>query len=234
MRRVKQRVRPYDGSRRRLEAQRSYDSILDAARVAFETAGYATATVAGIARDAGVSVETIYKRFGGKPGLVRAIYERGLAGRRDAVPAPHRSDAMSDREADPQSIVQQWGALAAEVSPLVAPILLLVRSAAATEPSLAAVIADANAQRLSRMRHNANKLARRGFLRTGVTATVAADVMWALVAPELYELLVVRRGWTPAKFGRFIGDVMAATLVVANRDRGVSPRRRRSRLRSGS
>jgi AcrR family transcriptional regulator len=213
MSRVK-RVRKYDGSRRRLEAQRSYDAIVDAARRAFEGSGYAAATVAEIARAAEVSVETIYKRFGGKPGLVRAIYERGLAGR-GAVPAPKRSDAMSDRENDPHAIVQQWGALAAEVSPLVAPIMLLMRSAAATEPSLVEMLAEANEQRLTRMRHNARKLSRRGFLRPGVSVARAADVMWALVAPELYELLVVRRAWTPAQFGRFIADVMAATLLPA-------------------
>ena len=212
MRRVKKNVRKYDGKRRRLEAHRSYDAIVDAARAAFEGSGYAAVTVAGIARAAGVSVETIYKRFGGKPGLVRAIYERGLAGR-GVVPAPRRSDAISDREDDPYAIVQQWGAFAAEVSPLAAPIMLLVRSAAATEPSLAAVIVDANAQRLTRMRHNARKLAKRGFLRPGVSAARAADVLWTLVAPEFYELLVVRRGWSPAQFGRFVAEVMAATLL---------------------
>ncbi|MGH3646029.1 MAG: TetR/AcrR family transcriptional regulator [Micromonosporaceae bacterium] len=42
--------------------------------------GYAATTLAAIAREAGVSVETIYKAFGGKSGLVRALYERGLTG----------------------------------------------------------------------------------------------------------------------------------------------------------
>ena len=200
MRRVKQ-VRKYDASRRRRKAEQSHDAILEAARAAFIRAGYATTTVAEIARAAGVSVETIYKRFGGKPGLVRALYERGLAGR-GSVPAPHRSDAMSDTEPDPHVIVHNWGTLAAEVSPLVSQIALLVRSAAATEPALSFMLEEADAQRLTRMRHNARKLARRGLLREGVTAAQAADVMWALVAPELYELLVMRREWTPQQFGR--------------------------------
>lgn len=211
MRRVKQ-VRKYDASGRHRRAEQSHGAILDTARAVFIRAGYAATTVAEIARAAGVSIETIYKRFGGKPGLVRAIYERGLAGR-ESVPAPRRSDAMSDTEPDPHVIVHNWGTLAAEVSPLVSPIALLVRSAAATEPALMALVEDADAQRLTRMRHNARKLARRGLLREGVTAARAADVMWALVAPELYELLVMRRGWTPQQLGRFIAEVMAATLL---------------------
>ena len=43
------------------------------------TASPAT-TVAGIAVEAGVSTATIYKVFGGKPGLVRALVERALRG----------------------------------------------------------------------------------------------------------------------------------------------------------
>jgi AcrR family transcriptional regulator len=203
-------------------AEQSHGAILTAARAAFLRSGYAATTVAEIAQASAVSVETIYKRFGGKPGLVRAIYERGLAGRGD-VPAPRRSDAMSDREPDPHAIVRNWGTLAAEVSPLVAPIALLVRAAAATDHALADVLADADLQRLTRMRHNARKLARRGMLREGVTATYASDVMWTLVAPELYELLVIRRAWTPQQFGRFIGEVMASTLLPP---RSPKPKRR--------
>ncbi|WP_354154087.1 MULTISPECIES: TetR/AcrR family transcriptional regulator [unclassified Arthrobacter] len=36
--------------------------------------------MAAIAAEAGVSVETVYKAFGGKTGLVRALYDRNLAG----------------------------------------------------------------------------------------------------------------------------------------------------------
>ena len=50
---------------------------------------------------------------------------------------------------------------ASVVTPLVSPIALLVRSAAASEPALTVVLEDADAQWLDRMRHNARKLARR-------------------------------------------------------------------------
>ena len=63
------------------------------------------------------------------------------------------------------------------------------------------------------MRHNARTLASRGFLRDGVTVKKAADVMWTLTAPELYELLVVRRGWTPGRFGEFVADALMAALL---------------------
>ena len=45
-----------------------------------------------IASAVGVSVDTIYKAFGGKPGLVRAIRERALQG-----DGPEPAEARSDR-----------------------------------------------------------------------------------------------------------------------------------------
>ena len=204
--------RHYDSRGRLEQARKNREAILDAARSAFATDGYASTTVAAIAGKAGVSPETVYKTFGGKPGLVRAIYERGLAGR-GPTPAPERSDAMSARETDPRGLIRQWGALTAEVSPLVSPILLLARSAAAVDAELQALLDESDASRLARMRQNAHVLARRGFLREGMTADRAGEIMWTYSSPELYELLVVRRGWTPAHYGDFVADALIAALL---------------------
>ena len=212
MRKRVKRVRRYDSRGRQSQAARSRDAIVSVAEREFSTAGYARTTVATIAREAGVSVETIYKAFGGKPGLVRAIVARGLAGAGD-VPAEQRSDAVSSGERDPRRIVAAWGKFTAEISPRVSPLLVLLRTAAASEPELAAVLGAIDDERLARMRHNARKLARRGFLRRGVTVAAAADLMWTCTAPELYELLVTRRGWSAARFGDFVAAVLGASLL---------------------
>ena len=211
MRKVR-KSRSYDARGRMEQAQRNRENIIEVARRAFLERGYAATTINAIAQEAGVSIETIYKSFGGKAGLVRAIYERGLAGRGDR-PAPERSDAMSAREADPRAILRHWGALTAEVSPLVSPILQLVRSAATTDPELAELLSESDAQRLTRMRRNARVLVDRRFLRKGVTAERAAEILWAYTSPELYDLFVMRRGWTPERFGEFVASALTAALL---------------------
>jgi AcrR family transcriptional regulator len=211
MRKVKKR-RHYDGSGRMEQARRSREIILDVARRAFLERGYASTAIDAVARAAGVSVETIYKSFGGKPGLVRAIYQQGLGGRGDK-PAPERSDAISTGESDPHAVIRSWGALTAEVSPLVSPILLLVRSAAATDRDLAALLTEADDQRLTRMRQNARTLADRGFLRKGVTVERAAEIMWGYTSVDLYDLFVVRRGWSPEQLGELVAGALSAALL---------------------
>ena len=206
------KTRRYDSSGRAAQAVRNRTAVLDAARRQFLERGYVATTVASIAREAGVSVETVYKAFGGKPELVRAIYERGLTGRHQAS-AYERSDAMRERETDPRKILRFWASLIAELAPEVSPIRLLMRSAAATDADLARVLKDSDGERLQRMRHNARFLANRGYLRAGVTTADAADVLWTCTSAELYELLVVRRGWSLRRFERFVGDLMVATLL---------------------
>jgi hypothetical protein len=154
----------------------------------------------------------IYKAFGGKAGLVRAIYDRGLSGR-GTVPAYERSDEMREQETDPVEIMQNWGVLTTEVASVVTPIRLLMRSAAAMDPDIAAVLEDSDAERLTRMEHHARFLHERGYLRQDITVAEATDILWTCSSVELYEMLVLKRGWSPARFAQFIGEYMAATLL---------------------
>ncbi|HEX5090023.1 MAG TPA: helix-turn-helix domain-containing protein [Nocardioides sp.] len=204
--------RRYDASRRRAQAARTQEAILHTARQHFLEHGYAATTVARIAAEAGTSVETVYKAFGGKSGLVRALWQRGLGGR-GTVPAPERSDRLSSTETDPVRVLRGWGTFTTEVAPELAPILMLVRGASATDPEMAALLADAEAQHRARMRHNARRLQQRGWLRPGIGLAQATDILWAYSSTELYELLVVKSGWPIKRYGEFIGDALIAALL---------------------
>ena len=204
--------RRYDSSGRQAQARRTREAILDAAQRQFLDGGYAATTIAAIAAEAGVSVETIYKAFGGKPGLVRAIYDRGLAGR-EPVPAFQRTDAIRERQTDPRAIMRNWGTLTSEVSSIVSPIERLVRAAAASDPDMAALLKAHNDLREQRARHHARFLKQRGYLRQGVSLAQATDILWTCTSDELYDLLVTQRGWSPSRFGRFLGDYLIAALL---------------------
>ena len=205
-------TRQYDSRGRLAQAQANRRAILDAAERQFLDDGFGATTIAGIAREAGVSVETVYKAFGGKSGLVRALYDRGLEGR-GPVAAEQRSDEMRERETDPRTIMRNWGTLAAEVSSVIIPIRLLIRSAAATDPDMAAILVTSDEQRLTRMRHHAQFLADRGYLRQGVTPDQAADILWHCSSAELYEILVLRRHWSLTQFGQFVTEFMITALL---------------------
>jgi AcrR family transcriptional regulator len=206
------RTRRYDSARRQEGAEHRRAAVVDAARRLFVRDGFAATTIARIAKDAGVSDEMVYKAFGNKIALVRAVRDRALAGD-GPVHAERRSDRMQASQNDPRTIIRGWGVLTVEVAPRVAPVLLLVRDAAASDPELAGLQAEMDAARRTRMTHNARTLLNRGHLREGITLDVATDVLWTYSSPELYELLVIRRGWSVERYGGFIADAMIAALL---------------------
>jgi len=184
------RKRSYDASRRREQARQSRSRIIDTAERMFLRDGYSSTTVQAIAVSASVSADTIYKSFGGKPGLIRAIRDRALEGE-GPVPAERRSDEIQERESDPRAI----------------------RDVAASDGEVRALRDELDADRLSRMTDNARRLRDAGHLRAGVSLAQAADTLWTYSSPELYDLLVLRRGWTPQCYGRYIADAMINALL---------------------
>jgi len=203
--------RTYDGSRRQEQARRQHAATLDAARELFLERGFVATTVEEIAVRSRVSAATIYKSYGGKRGVVRELCQRALAGA-GPVPAETRSDALRS-SGDPAAVIEGWGQLMREVAPRLSPLLLLLRAAALSDPDAAALEAEIDKGRLDRMADNARFLARGGHLRPGVSAREAKDVLWTCSAPELYDLLVRRRGWSVARYARFATDTMKSALL---------------------
>ena len=204
--------RRYDASRRRERAAETRVRIIESARRLLLAGGYAATTISSIASAAEVSPETVYRLFGGKPGLVRAICELALQGV-GPVSAEERSDELQARAVTARALVNDWAAFVAEVSPLVSPVLMLVRTAAALDDDMAALRSGLDDARLARMTHNAEALQTTGGLRPGVTVADAAEVLWAATAPDWYDLLVVTRGWTIQKYAEFVASSIAAAIL---------------------
>jgi AcrR family transcriptional regulator len=186
--------------------------VLDTALRLFTETGYAATTVQQVATGAGVSAETVYKSFGGKAGLVRGLYERGLGGT-GPVPAATRSDAMSAAAADARSMLRGWADLTAEVAPRAAPLLLLVQVAAHADTDARDLLAEMNAQRLRRMDDNAARLHDRPGLRPRIRRAEIRDVMFTYSSPELYDVLVVHRRWSLRRYTDFVFAGMCAQLL---------------------
>jgi AcrR family transcriptional regulator len=206
-------MRRYDSRRRQEQARRTRAEVLAVAREMFLAGGYQATTIAAIAAAAGVAVDTVYKAFANKAGLVRAIGADALAGP-GPVHAERRSDELQAAGSDPRAVIAGWGELTAEVAPRIAPILMLVRAAAATDAEMARLRDEMDEDRLARMQHNAGYLADGGHLRPGMTRERARDILWAYTAPELFDALVHRRGWTAQEFGRFVADAVSAAVLA--------------------
>jgi AcrR family transcriptional regulator len=205
--------RPYDSTQRLQQAQQNRARVLQAAQRRFLAAGYAATTIAEIARDAGVSVETVYKTFATKAGVLKALFDVSVAGDDDPTPMIQR-DVIQKVLAAPEAArkIAIYARHLASTMPRSAPVQLLARDGAASSPDAATVWKQIRQETLTAMTMFAADLAKTGQLRVG--AAKARDVLWTYHAPELYELLVLERDWSPARYGEFITHALTDALLV--------------------
>jgi AcrR family transcriptional regulator len=208
--------RRYDSTRRRQQAQENRRAVLAAARKRFLAQGYAATTIAEIAGDAGVSVETVYKAFATKAGLLKALFDVSVAGDDEPIPMVQR-DVIQDVLNAPEAAgkIEIYAKHLASTMPRSAPVQLLARDGAASSQDAATVWKQIRSETLTAMKMFASDLADTGQLR--VRARQARDVLWTYHAPELYELLVLERGWSAARYGKFIADALIDALLENRR-----------------
>jgi AcrR family transcriptional regulator len=206
--------RPYDGSGRREQAQRNRSAVLECAHRLFLDRGFAATTMPDVAEAAGVSVQNVYKVFGNKVGLAKAVFDVAIAGDDDPIPMIERPTLRKVRDAiDPREKLVLYGRHLAEVAPRHVPLQLVILDAAAADRDAARLWQELQDERLRGMAMFARDLAAQRHLRSGVSATEAAEVLWTYNSAELYRLLVIERGWKPTRYGRWVAAALTAALL---------------------
>ena len=206
--------RSYDASGRREQAQARRRAVVVAARALFERDGFRPTTIAAVAERAGVSAESIYKGFGTKAALAKAVFDFVIAGDDEPVPVWQRSEADAIR-AEPdvrRKLIMYTRGLAARQQRS-AKVQILIRDGGHTDESLAALWRQLLAERLTGMTMLGRHLIESGQLGEGVELDEVRDILWTYTAVELYELLVVERGWPLDRYADWIGRAVTAALV---------------------
>jgi AcrR family transcriptional regulator len=189
-------------------------AVVDAASALFLERGYGATTIDAIGEQADVPTPTVYRLFASKHGILKALLDRSIVGDAEDVPMAERPRvrALLDED-DPHALIAGFVANAADVNTRVAPLHRILLSAAAVDPEAAALLEELTDQRQQGQRAIARALARGGGLRPGLRERDAADVVHALLSPELYRLLVVDRGWDATRYQRWLTDVLVDQLL---------------------
>ena len=206
--------RRYDSTRRQAQAAQTRQDVLDAAQRLFVERGYAATTMAAIAAAAGVVVETIYRAYGSKAGLLKAVVRAAVAGgaARAERPVEQRPAIQAViAEPDPHRQLALYAATQPGIHARAGPLLRVLAGAAAADPQLARVWEQLEAERLAGMGRFAQLLAERGALRPGLSVDEARDLLWTLASLAVHDLLVLQRRWPPERYR----DWLAATLARA-------------------
>ncbi|MGW4794288.1 TetR/AcrR family transcriptional regulator [Nonomuraea sp. NPDC004297] len=210
--------RSYSSALRQEQAQATRQKIAAAARELMISKGYADTTMAEVAREAGVAVQTLYTSApGGKPALAKLVYDITLAG--DARPLPQSDrpeiQALID-EPDPARMLASYAAMATAILRRITPVHRVLRAAAAASPTdagLQDVLAGIEHERLTGSRGPAEHLHALGALRPGLSPARAAAQIYVLTSTENFEKLTEVCGWAEAEYEEWLASMLAAALL---------------------
>jgi AcrR family transcriptional regulator len=208
--------RRYDSRRRREQAAQTRLDILTAAGRLFRAHGYAGTSMPAIAAEAGVVVETIYRAFGSKAGLFRAVVEALLAGgtARAGIPVAERPAIRAIiEEPDPRRQVALYAATQPGIHRRSGPILRSLAAAAHTDRELDALWRDMEAWRYQGQSRFVAMLAEQGKLRPGLSIGDASDRAWVLCSLAVHDLFVGDRRWGPKRYQAWLAEALARELL---------------------
>lgn len=207
--------RKYDNTGRAEQARATRQRVLQAAMTVLLDRGYSATTMGLVAAEAGVSVETVYKRFTSKPELMRALLGTALLGDDEPVALADRPEfrAIGD-ELSGAAVLRGYAALVRRLYDRLGPLpgILLV-SARAGADELRAFAEDVSAKRLIDSSATAEQVAAHGPMRTGVDHGRARDLIWTLNSPEVHHLLTVDRGWTADNYQQWLSTALIDALL---------------------
>jgi len=189
--------------------------VLNSARGLFIEKGYLGTTLAAVAATAGVSVQTVYNVVGGKPALLKAVYDVTLAGDDKPVAMGDRPIFRAMHQAtDGREMLARYAAIGRQLSERVLPLVTkLLAQAASGDRDLQAFANTIEGERAIGTANMANAISERFGLRYGLSVQDAADILWTLTSPDLADRLVNRRGWSWDKTESWLAGVMADALL---------------------
>jgi AcrR family transcriptional regulator len=189
-------------------------AVVEAARALFLERGYAATTIEAISDHSDVPSATVYRLFSSKLGILKALLDTSIAGDDQPLAVQERPDVASlFTEHDPQNLLAGIAGITTAINQRTNDIYRVLASAAGSDPAAAELLNEIRQQRTRGQGQIARSLARAGALKPGLRERDAADLIHALMSPEVYRLLVGDRRWTPARYQQWLAATMTQQLT---------------------
>src|SRR5690349_18674137 len=194
--------------------RRARRAVVAAAPTLFLERGYAGTTIEAISEHADVPSPTVYRLFSSKLGILKALLDTSIAGDDQPVEVQERPDvATLFAEPDPKKLLAGFAGVTTAINQRTSDVYLVLVSAAGSDPAAAELLDEIRRQRDQGQGRIARSLARAHALKRGLKERDAADLIHALMSPEMYRLLVGDRAWTPERYQKWLTTTLTQQLT---------------------
>jgi AcrR family transcriptional regulator len=192
------------------DSEKTRRALLDATRELLESPGATNAGLERIAAQAGYSRQAIYRHFGSRAGLLKAVLvdidERG-----GAEASVKRVLGAGDAAMVLDELIAWWAGYVAGF----AGVARSVFAARDTDPALAAAWEDRMEALLGVCQLVIDRCAAERRLRVGLERPIAAEMLWGMLSIPLWDQLTVDRGWSEAEYRERVSSIARGALLSA-------------------
>jgi AcrR family transcriptional regulator len=189
-------------------------AVVDAARTLFLERGYVATTIEAISELSDVPTATVYRLFSSKLGILKALLDTSIAGDDQPVAVQERPNvAALFKEPDAHTLLTGFAGVTTAINQRTNDVYRVLVSAAGSDAAAAELLSEIQQQRDRGQGQIARALSRARALKPGLRVRDAADVIHALMSPEVYSLLVGDRGWTPERYRQWLATTLAQQLT---------------------
>jgi AcrR family transcriptional regulator len=208
--------RPYDATRRRErgeeERRATRRRVVEAARHLFLTRGYVATTMADIAREAGVAVQSVYSAGQSKADLLHLVTDLAVAGDDDDVMMVDRPSLAAIADApNSERQVELLAAAIADTLQRLAPVWVAYREASAVDAKAAANLVAAHGRRHETFGALIRTIPEQRLRRPHDEST---DTAWAIGSIDVYLLLCSIQGWDDARYSAWLTRTLVDQLLL--------------------
>lgn len=166
---------------------------------------------AEIAAAAGVSRQTVFLAFGSRAGLLREMARNKDAQSDHIARLTAIASAKDFGRADFERLMDVW----LDYLELIYPVGILLDAASLTDAEAASAWDDRmKATFLAGLKQTFRRLAALGELAGALPSDAAAELVWSLVHPTAWRLLVVECGWRPDDFRRSRHQIVREVILA--------------------
>lgn len=201
--------------RRERKAAATRRRVLDAAESLFVHDGYAATTIAAIAEQADVAVQTVYAVFGNKRTILTELLAARVVGDNDDRPLADRAEWQEmEHEPDPRRQLTLLAAIATRIGDRMGALYEVLAAAAGSDPEIAGLYRRQQDDRYRDQQRLARILADKQALRAGLSETRSTDIMWAIANPAMHRAMVGERKWGAQEYERWLAHILICALLT--------------------
>jgi AcrR family transcriptional regulator len=205
--------RRYDNSRRQAQARATRLKVIEAAKRLFTEHGYPATTIEAIAEAAGTPLPTLYRLFGSKRALLATVLDTSFGGDDQPIAFADRPAVRAAlAEPDPAAMVNAFARIARDFMDRSSAIQHVLATAAQVDAEAAELLAEIRRQRHTGQSRIVAALDAGGALDPGLDTSEAADIVYALLSPDMHRILTVERGWPADRYEHWIARSLRALL----------------------